>query len=47
MNPKGQAVWPFEELHQRLAEYAYEVYDTINHPALGRLHVKRLNPVLR
>jgi putative transposase len=36
VNPKGQAVWPFEELHQRLAEYAYEVYDTINHPALGR-----------
>jgi hypothetical protein len=36
VNPKGQAVWPFEELHQRLAEYAYEIYDTINHPALGR-----------
>ncbi len=36
VNPKGQAVWPFEELHQRLTEYAYEVYDTISHPALGQ-----------
>jgi transposase InsO family protein len=36
VNPKGQAVWPFEELHQRLTEYAYEVYDTIDHPALGQ-----------
>jgi putative transposase len=35
VNPKGQAVWPLEELHQRLTEYAYEVYDTMNHPALG------------
>jgi len=31
-DPKGQAVWPFEELHQRLAEYAYEVYDTHQPP---------------
>ena len=36
VNPKGQAVWPFQELQQRLAEYAYEVYDTISHPALGQ-----------
>jgi putative transposase len=36
VNPAGQAVWPFEELHQRLTEYAYEVYDTIDHPALGQ-----------
>jgi hypothetical protein len=36
VNPSGQAVWPFEELHQRLTEYAYEVYDTIDHPALGQ-----------
>jgi transposase InsO family protein len=35
VNPKGQAVWPFEELQGRLAEYAYEVYDTVSHPALG------------
>ena len=36
VNPKGQAVWPYEELHHRLTEYAYEVYDTISHPALGQ-----------
>ena len=28
VNPKRQAVWPFEELQRRLTEYAYEVYDT-------------------
>ena len=36
VNPKGQAVWPFEELYRRLTEYAYEVYDTLDHPALGQ-----------
>ena len=36
VNPKGQAVWPFEGLHQRLTEYAYEIYDTLHHPALGQ-----------
>lgn len=36
VNPKGQAVWPFEELHRRLTEYAHEVYDTLRHPALGQ-----------
>lgn len=36
VNPKGQAVWPFEELHRRLTEYAYEVYDALHHPALGQ-----------
>jgi len=35
VNPKGQAIWPFEELQHRLAEYAYEVYDLVSHPALG------------
>lgn len=35
VNPKSQAVWPFEELQRRFAEYAYEVYDTLSHPALG------------
>src|SRR5258708_6545385 len=29
-------VWPFEELHRRLTEYAYEVYDTLHHPALSQ-----------
>ena len=36
VNPKGQAVWSFEELHRHLTEYAYEIYDTIHHPALGQ-----------
>jgi putative transposase len=36
VNPKGQVVWPFQELHQRLTEYAYEVYDMISHPALDQ-----------
>jgi putative transposase len=36
VNPKGQAVWPFEELHRRLTEYAYEIYDTLHHPAVGQ-----------
>jgi putative transposase len=35
VNPKGLAIWPFEELHRKLAEYAYEIYDTLSHPALG------------
>ncbi len=36
VNPKGQAVWPLEDLHRRLTEYAYEIYDTLHHPALGQ-----------
>ena len=36
VNPKGQAVWPLGELHSRLTEYAYEIYDTLHHPALGQ-----------
>jgi putative transposase len=35
VNPKGQAIWSFEALSQRITEYAYEVYDTCSHPALG------------
>ncbi|MGI8746612.1 MAG: Mu transposase C-terminal domain-containing protein [Bryobacteraceae bacterium] len=36
VNPKGQAVWSLEELHRRLTEYAYEIYDVLHHPALGQ-----------
>jgi hypothetical protein len=36
VSPKGQAVWSIEDLHQRLTEYAYDIYDTIDHPALGQ-----------
>lgn len=35
VNPKGMATWPLGNLYDRICEYAYEVYDTIAHPALG------------
>jgi putative transposase len=35
VNPKTLAVWTLERLHAYLCEWAYEVYDTIDHPALG------------
>ena len=36
VNPRNHAAWPLKELHRRLCEYAYEIYDTIDHPALGQ-----------
>jgi putative transposase len=36
VNPKGRAVWTLSDLYTRLCQYAYEVYDTIRHPALGQ-----------
>lgn len=36
VNPKQLAVWDLSRLYHRLAEWAYEVYDTIDHPALGQ-----------
>jgi transposase InsO family protein len=36
VNPKGLATWPLPELHATLSEYLYEVYDSLNHPALGQ-----------
>ncbi|MFG0215289.1 TnsA endonuclease N-terminal domain-containing protein [Brevibacillus porteri] len=35
VNPRRNAVWTFQEFSKRLAEWAYEMYDTIEHPALG------------
>ncbi len=35
VNPKNLATWPLGNLYDRICEYAYEVYDTIAHPALG------------
>jgi hypothetical protein len=35
VNPKEHASWPLPELYDYLADYLYEVYDTIEHPALG------------
>jgi transposase InsO family protein len=36
VNPKSHAIWPFDELHRKLTEYTYEIYDTLSHPALGQ-----------
>ena len=36
VNPRNHAAWPLKEIHGRLSEYAYEIYDTIDHPALGQ-----------
>jgi putative transposase len=35
-DPKRHARWTLGRLHARLCEWAYEVYDTIEHPALGQ-----------
>jgi len=34
--PRNHAVWTLGELHRYLCEWAYEVYDTAAHPALGQ-----------
>ena len=36
VNPERHATWPLAELHERLCEYLYEIYDTVEHPALGQ-----------
>lgn len=36
VDPKGHATWPLAALYARLGEYLYEIYDTIQHPALGQ-----------
>jgi len=36
VDPKGHAVWTLGRLHDRLCEWAYELYDTTVHPALGQ-----------
>ena len=36
MDPKNHAVWTLARLYDRLCEWAYELYDTIIHPALGQ-----------
>lgn len=34
--PKEKACWTLDRLYIRLCEWAYDVYDTIEHPALGQ-----------
>jgi putative transposase len=36
VNPKWHAEWTLAELYEGLCQWAYEVYDTISHPALGQ-----------
>lgn len=36
VNPKKQAVWTLGVLYEYLSKWAYEVYDTEHHPALGQ-----------
>ncbi len=36
VDPKTHAVWALGRLYVRLGEWAYEVYDTRDHPALGQ-----------
>lgn len=36
VDPRSHAAWPLKELHRKLSEYAYEIYDTMHHPALGQ-----------
>ncbi len=36
VNPKSHSVWTLGSLYKCLCEFAYEVYDTIDHPALGQ-----------
>jgi transposase InsO family protein len=35
VNPKFKATWPLANLYDRLCEYAYRVYDEIQHTTLG------------
>jgi len=36
VDPRTHAAWTFRQLQEVLTEYAYEVYDTLDHPALGQ-----------
>ena len=36
VDPKGMATWTLHELNERLSENLFEVYDQMDHPALGQ-----------
>jgi putative transposase len=36
IDPRELAAWTLAELHRRLSEFLFEVYDTIDHPTLGQ-----------
>ena len=35
-SPKGLATWTLPELHDRLCQYLFDIYETTEHPALGQ-----------
>lgn len=42
VDPRRLAVWTLERFAARFCEYAYDVYDQMDHPALGQSPVKPL-----
>jgi hypothetical protein len=36
VDPRNHAAWTLQGIHGMLTEYAYEVYDRLDHPALGQ-----------
>ena len=47
VDPRNHALWALKELHRALSEHAYEIYDTMHHPALSdRVRVRRSTPRL-
>jgi transposase InsO family protein len=46
VDPRNHALWPLKELHHGLSEYAYEIYDTMHHPALGQSPREAFNAAL-
>lgn len=36
VDPRNHAAWMLTDLHRMLTEYAHEVYDKLDHPALGQ-----------
>ena len=37
IDPKGQAVWTLGDLYAYLVDWAYQIYDSSEHPALGTI----------
>jgi hypothetical protein len=46
VDPRNHALWALKELHRALSEYAYEIYDTMHHPALGQSPREAFNAAL-
>jgi hypothetical protein len=36
VDPRGMATWSLRELNERLEQYLFQVYDRMEHPALGQ-----------